>query len=434
MDVLTSSRIREADAKAASPTPAHWRRWSILVLLSLGAVIAFVDRTSIAAVIAAPSFRLHFGLSDLDRGTLASSFFWSYAALQIPMGWIVDRFGVKRPYTILFIVWCLASAGTGLMTSFSGLILMRLLTGVGESIVVPATYRWIKLNFDESNSGTVAGIYMLGTKIGPAIGAPLAAWLIVMHDWRAMFLITGLVGLIWLVPWMLLTTSDRAPTALVANEKSKNGARVRVSAILSSPMIWGTIILTFCYNYFVFYSMTWMPAYLVEQHGVSLRSSGIYSFFSFMGIAVVALAAGWVADMMIKRGMDAVIVRKSFTVAGFVLASTELVGGYAGSVHGAVFWNIVSLSGLGLATANNLALIRLTMIPAPAVGFVTGLQNVATSLAGIVTPILSGWLLQQTGSYDAPMKAIFVCLLVGAGSCILLVRSKWVPKIEDNRV
>lgn len=202
-----------------------------------------------------------------------------------------------------------------------------------------------------------------------------------------------------------------------------------IRPILASPLVWGTTIINFCYNYFVFYCMTWMPAYLVEQRGLSLNTMSLYSFFSFAGIAIVALTSGWTADVMIRRGMDAAAVRKGFVVAGFAIACTELLGANTDSVNVALFWNVVSLSGLGLATANHLALCRLTLIPAPAVGLVTGIQNVSTSIAGIVVPILSSWLLQWSGSYRAPMQVIFVFLVLGAVTCIVLLRPRWTPKI-----
>lgn len=439
MSAISDAAAAERPARTMA-TMTNRRRWAILILLALGGVIAYVDRTSISEVLADHSFRQHLGLTDVDRGMLASAFFWSYAVLQIPMGWLVDRFGVKRPYTIMFLIWCLASAGTGLMSSFAGLLLMRIFTGMGEAIVGPATYRWIRLNFKDESGGTAVGLYLLGTKLGPAIGAPLAAWLIVMHDWRFMFLITGFAGLLWLIPWVFLATNDRAAYAEAAAKKraaaEANKRRVPfgriLRALLSSPVVWGSIICSFCYFYFIFYSMTWMPAYLVEQHGLSLRKSGFYTFFSFLGVAFVALAAGWLADRIVRRGWDAVLVRKSFVVAGFVLAATELFGGYSTSVHAAVFWNILSLSGIGLVSANNLALCRLTLIPTPAVGLVTALQDLAVSFAGIITPIFSGWLLQESGSYDAPMKVIFIFLLVAAGSCIVLYRRKWAPVIDEN--
>ncbi len=404
-------------------------RWAILILLAIGAIFAFVSRTNIAQVLTLPSFIKQFHLTDLDRGNLNSAFFWSYAALQIPMGWIVDRYGVKLPYAISLIVWCLASAATGLTNTIGALILMRVITGAGEAIVVPASYRWIRQNFTETQSGLAVGIYMLGTKIGPAIGGPLAAWLIVKYDWHLMFIIVGLVGLIWLVPWMGLVKSDKVGEVVT---KTRKKSAVSLGSIMSSPLVWGTIVINFCYNYFVFYCMTWLPAYFVEQRHLSITKEGLYTAFSFSGIAIVALAAGWIADVMIKWGWNAVIVRKTFVVAGFAIACTELFGVFAHTEQGALFWAVVSLSGLGLATANHLALCRLTLIPAPAVGLVSGVQNVSTSLAGIVTPILSGWLKQTSGGYTAPMIAILVFLVIGGLTCIVLLREKWAPKVPED--
>jgi len=192
------------------------------------------------------------------------------------------------------------------------------------------------------------------------------------------------------------------------------------------------MVTNFCYGYFTFYCMTWMPSYLVEQRGLSLQQSGLYTFFSFAGIALVAVVAGWAADRVIARGKDPVFVRKAFVVAGFVGACTVLLGVTSQSLETALFWNVASLSFLGLATANNLALCRLTLIPKPAIGLVTGVQQVATSLAGGVAASLSGWLLQISGGYDLPMKVIFVFLVIGALATIVLLRPEWAPKVPEQ--
>jgi MFS family permease len=197
-------------------------------------------------------------------------------------------------------------------------------------------------------------------------------------------------------------------------------------------MMWGALIVAFCYNYFTFYSMTWMPSYLVEQRGLSLESSGLYTFFSFAGIAIVSLAAGWFADRLIARGGNAVRVRKAFVITGLLGASSVVLGAYARTLEMALFWNVFSLTFVGLATANILTLCRLTLVPAPIVGLVTGIQQVGTSLAGIVAPILSGWLLQISGSYDLPMKAIFVFLLIGAIATAVFLRPEWAPKLPED--
>src|ERR1700722_17062066 len=128
--------------------------------------------------------------------------------LQIPTGCLVDRYGVKIPYAISFVVWCLASAATGLTRSVGELTSLRVITGAGGAIVTPASFRWMRQHSSEQQSGLAVGVYMLGSKIGPAIGAPIAAWLITLYDWHLMFIIVGLAGLIWLGPWLLMVKKD----------------------------------------------------------------------------------------------------------------------------------------------------------------------------------------------------------------------------------
>jgi MFS transporter, ACS family, D-galactonate transporter len=403
--------------------------WAILVLLALGLLISFVDRTSLSAALADQHFVREFALTSVERGWLNSAVFWSYGLVQMPMGWLVDRYGVKWPYAICFVLWCIAAAATGMVTTLAALIVMRLLIGVAESVVVPATYRYLADNFAETQKGTALGIFSIGGKMGPALGAPIAAWIIVNHSWQLMFIATGLIGLIWLLPWLAMVRNDFPSRAELAVAK-RRAASVPLKNLLVSPVVWGGLVNNFCYSYFAFYCMTWMPAYLVEQRGLSLEKSGLYTFFSFAGIAIVAALAGWGADRIIARGHDAVIVRKCFIVAGFIGGTTVLLGAYAPSLQMALFWNVLSLSLLGLVTANTLALCKLTLIPKQAVGLNTGLQQVAASLAGGVSASLSGWLLHIGGSYKWPMMAIFAFLLIGATSTLVLLQRKWVPKVN----
>jgi MFS family permease len=389
-------------------------------------VIAYASRSNLSVALALPEFIDSFRLSDSDRGMLNSAFFWTYAALQIPAGWIVDRYGVRIPYALSFLFWCVASATTAFARSLPQLFTLRVLLGAGEAIVAPASYRWIRFNFAEKQRGLAVGLYMTGTKIGPAVGTPLAAWLIMQYDWRLMFLLIGLGGLVWLIPWMVLVKDeDRQP----ARQAGTTAVPVPIpfSRIMASPVTWGTVIATFCYMYFVYFCMTWMPAYFVEQRHLSLSKMGLYTFFSFAGMAIVATLAGWGADLIIARGRNAVTVRKWFTIAGFAIACTELIGAQSHSVNVALFYAVLSLSGLGLATANYWALTQ-TLIPAYAIGRVSGVQNTSASLAGIVAPILTGWLKQSTGSYEAPMQAIWVFLLVGVLSYLVMVREKYAPR------
>ena len=196
-----------------------------------------------------------------------------------------------------------------------------------------------------------------------------------------MFLLLGLGGLIWLVPWIWLVPDDRRETAKKTGAPTAGAADLPFRRILASPVAWGTVIATFSYMYFVYFCITWMPAYFVEQRHLSLSKMGLYTFFSFGGMAVVATLGGWAADRMIARGGNPVGVRKWFTIAGFAIACTELIGAQSSSATVALLFAVVSLSGLGLATANYWALTQ-TLIPASAIGRMSGVQNCAASVAG----------------------------------------------------
>ncbi|WP_048995515.1 MFS transporter, partial [Burkholderia multivorans] len=182
--------------------------WFILGLLALGVLISFVDRSSISSALADASFVTRFSLTSIDRGWINAAFFWSYGLFQVPMGWVADRYGVKWPYAICFALWCIATALMGAVSTLAGLVVMRLVIGVAEAIVIPASYRWIRNNFDERRNGLAVGLLAMGNKLGPAIGAPVAAWVIVAWSWKAMFVATGLLGLLWLAPWLLLVRND----------------------------------------------------------------------------------------------------------------------------------------------------------------------------------------------------------------------------------
>jgi MFS family permease len=380
-------------------------------------VIAYIDRTALSIAIAEPQFRDYFGLTNSQRGLMNSAFFWSYALLQVPAGWMVDRIGVKYPYAASFFFWSIVSACTGFARTVTQLFVIRLLLGIGEATVAPASLRWIRMNVEEKQRGLAMGIYMAGTKIGPAIGAPIAAYLIAAYGWRAMFYMTGLVSLVWLVPWLALVKRDEPRPARAVNAKTE----VPFLQVFKGTTIWGIIIGTFCYSCYLYFCITWLPAYFKEHRNLPLELMGLYTMFSFIGMAATTIISGWAADRLIARGGDPVKVRKTFTIAGLLLAATEVFGAGAVSANLALFFSIFSLAGLGVATANYWALTQ-TVVPGTAIGRIGGLQNTASNLAGVAAPILTGWLIDATGTYEAPMQAIAILLLIGAASYAVLVK------------
>ncbi len=402
------------------------RRWTIIGLLCLGFMVAYFDRVNLSVAVADATFQEHFQLDSEQKGQLLSAFFMSYTLVQIPAGWFVDKYGVKFPYAGGFFIWSLMSAATAWVGNFQQLFGLRLLLGLGESVITPAGMRWIRFNIPESQRGLVVGIYMAAAKIGPAIGTPIAGALLVSYGWRDMFLIIGLGSLLWLVPWLMLVKNDDREIEAAA-QKAAGGQSLSFWDTLFSPVMLGTIIGTFCYQYFVYYCLTWLPSYFGKERHLDVAKSSWFTGASFGGMAIVAILAGWWADRLISRGADPVATRKRFIIAGFLIASTEILGVYSTSLEAALFWSIFSLSGLGMTTANYWALTQ-TLLSSAAVGRVVGVQNAAANLPGVVAPWLTGYLLKQTGSYTAPMYSILFFLALGIGAYVFLVKQEYAPR------
>jgi MFS family permease len=392
-------------------------------------IIAYFDRVNLS--VAKLPMADEFGWSETQFGWALSAFFWSYTLLQIPSGILVDRYGVRLPYIIGFLLWSLSSAAMAVTSTVGMLIALRLLLGVGESVVTPASHRYIRMHFAEEQRGLAIGIYMAGTKIGPALGFPVAAYLVTAYGWRMMFILMGGLSLFWLIPWMGWVKKDDVAALPQAAKNVAKGSpgQQRVSAwgIMRSPVMWGVIVGTFCYMYFVYYYMNWIPTYFKRQHGMSINDSAWFGMASFAGMAVVAIVAGWAADLFIKRGYDAINVRKVFTVGGFVCASAQTLSLFTDSTSVEIFLTIFSLSGLGLATANYWALTQ-SLIPGGSIAMVVGIQNTAANMAGIVATALTGWMVDATGSFDTPIRMIGVWLVIGTACYLLLVRRKYAPK------
>ena len=404
------------------------RPWGAVVLLCAGMIIAYVHRVDLSSAL--PLMSEEFTWSATQGGQASAAFFWIYFLLQIPAGLAADRWGVRFVYWVGFLIWCFATAASALTVSLGMLIGLRLLLGLGQSILTPAGMRYIRLSFEEEQRGSAVGIFMAGTKIGPALGFVISAYLLDAFGWRGMFAVLGLVALIWLVPFFLRIKKDDPAAQPARGEDTAAGGSVSTRAILRSPVIWGTILGTFCYMYFVYYCMTWMPSYFKQQYGMSIKEQGWYSAVAFGGMAIVIVLAGRAADALIQRGYDAVNVRKGFTIAGFLCASTQTIAAFTDSVPVMLFFAVFSLCGLGLMTANYWALTQ-TLIPGGRIAMVVGIQNMASNFAGAVSPWITGWLVDRTGSFDAPIQTVAVWLAIGMASYIFLVRRKYAPKAEQ---
>jgi MFS family permease len=401
------SSFSSIDVPRLAPSSQH--RWVITGLLFAGMTINYIDRTTLA--VAAPVLEREFGLSKGMIGVLLSVFFWVYAAVQLPSGWIIDRFDIKKTYAWAFAEWSLVSAATGLVNSILGLSFMRGLLALGESVSTPASIRSIRYLFQPAERGFPTGVYNSGTKLGPAIGTPLCAVLLVHYGWRGMFFVTGLLGLVWLAPWLYFY---QAPTEEKAHKLGGGLTGVDVPplwAYFRLRTMWGIFLGFLCYGYVLHVYLTWLPGYLVSEWKMSMLQMGFWGSIPFVSYAIMIPVAGLVADRIIARGRRELAVRKAFVGVGLFLGMLIIPAAFVNTGRTAIFFFTASTSGLGLATANIWAITQ-TLAPVRHVGTWCGIQNFGGVIGAALAPLMTGLLVGFTGSF------LVALILAGFLSCL----------------
>jgi MFS family permease len=395
----------------------HQRQaWTLLALLIGAMVVSFFDRGNLA--VAAPVLAPELGLSSWQLGLLLSAFFWSYAACQIPAGWLADRIEVRWAYAGGFLLWSLATLGTAAAASFGGLLSMRLLLGVGESITYPATSRVLAAVFPERRRGLANSLVDLGARLGPALGTMCGALLVATIGWRGLFVATGLGALVWLGPWLA-----RAPRHMGATVLSAHGAGPDWNGLLRCRAVWGTCAGLCGANYAWYFLLSWLPSYLVRERHLSLNSVAIWGSVPYVSMALSSITGGVLADRRIARGASPVRVRRAFLVTGLVLTAVLLPSVLLPRLEWAIGGLLLSCLAFGIYASNVFALTQ-TLAGPDAAGRWTGLQNACGNLAGIVSPALTGWIVNRTGHFAIAFLAAGLACLCGASSFRFLVRDR----------
>ena len=385
-----------------------------VALLAISVFINYIDRGSLS--IAAPALKEELQLSPSQIGILFSSFFWTYAGFQILSGWLVDRFNVNWVLAAGFFVWSSATAATSAAHSFTMLLILRLLLGAGESVAFPSYSKILAKHCPEILRGRANALVASGIASGPAFGIFFGAMLMARYGWRPFFIGLGLLSLLWLVPWMRwmpagpgLTVSSiaRAPSIL---------------QILEQRSAWGTFFGLFAYNYLSYFLLTWLPSYLVHERHFSMQKMGGIGGAAYLILAISALISGSISDFWIERGGTPTRVRKTFTSLGLALSSVFCfaVVAFAYDERLATLFLFLTCAGAGLCTSNLWAITQ-TLAGPSAAGKWTGLQNFVGNFAGIISPWLTGFVVQRTGHYFWAFAVTAGVLLGGALSWAFVV-------------
>ncbi len=406
---MTDTVINAKGSEAAPPGVSSKRRWAIVSLLFTASLINYLDRATIS--FALPLISGDLGLAPSTKGLLLSSFFWSYALIQIPVGWCADRFNLRWLYAGAFTLWSLAQGLTGLAGSLAVLVGFRILLGIGESIYLPGGTKIVSLLFARRERGLPSGLFDFGTRTGLVIEGVLVPWLLVHYGWRRTFLMIGFAALFWLVPWLMVFPSRM---------RSRDGGSVSRQPGLFSKRLWsaladrnlvGICFGFFCFDYYWYVLVTWLPDYLVTVRRLSIGQAGFYASLAFLTFGVTEPIGGWIADRLISRGWDETRTRKGIVTVSF-LTGLLLIAAIRVPDTRVAIGLLIGGCLVGLSTGNLLVILQ-CCAPAEQVGVWTGAENFAGNLAGVIAPLAIGFLIQRTGSYVPGFGLGSIVLLTG---------------------
>jgi MFS family permease len=401
-----SSPISVSEILAVTNT----HRWTIIGLLFVASLINYFDRATIS--MALPLLSSEFKLGPQDKGILLSAFFWSYALMQIPMGWLADRINLRWLYAGAFAAWSVAQGLMGLAETMTMLITLRILLGIGESIYLPGGSKVVSLLFTAKERGLPSGIFDFGTRTGLVLEGLIVPWCLYHYGWRRTFLIVGFSGLLWLIPWLLAT-----PRRLQGNggSKSAGGASPatvqQLRSVLRSRNLLGICLGFFCFDYYWYLLVTWLPDYLVTVRHLTVLKAGFYSSLPFFVFGVSEPIGGWIADRLVRKGWDETRTRKAVVTVAFATGLLLIPAAIVRS-PGAAVALIIGGSLVGLATGNLLVILQ-SCAPPNDIGLWTGVENFVGNLAGILAPLATGFLINWTGSYFPGFALAAIVLVAG---------------------
>ena len=398
-----------ATPKADVPATARLSSTEIrlLILLVASVFINYIDRSNLS--IAAPMVQDELSLSLEQLGSLLGAFFWTYALVQLfgIAGWLTDRFPVGWVFAIGFLIWSAATAVTGLVSGFTAIFAMRLIVGAGESVAYPCYSKILASDFPQHHRGFANALLDAGSKLGPALGTLIGGLMVARMGWRMFFIALGIGSLLWLIPWLMYMPRDRAAEAVAANKGPALGE------MLSKRSAWGAFGAHFCGNYFWFFLLTWLPSYVIRERNFSADKMAVVVSIAFSLMALATIAAGWWSDRRIARGVSPTLARKTCVGGGLIGSTIILPVAVVQDETASIVLLLLACMAFGVYTSNHWAITQ-TLAGPLAAGRWTSIQNGVGNLSGIAAPVLTGVVVDRTGSFYLAFLVAAVIALVGA--------------------
>jgi len=406
-------------------------RLGILALVTLATMLNYLDRSVMS--VAKPSMASELQISAATMGFIFSAFSWTYAFAQIPGGAVLDRLGVRITYAGSLVLWSLATFAHGLMSSVAGLFSMRLALGLAEAPCYPSNSRILNNWFPQIERARATGVYSVGQYVGVGFMLPVLVWIVATWGWRSLFFIVGGIGVVYgLIFWSQYRDPNdsarvnRGELDLIAEGGGLTTPTARVpftfaniGKLLSKRQILGASIGQFCGNSTLVFFLTWFPSYLAEERHMDWIKSGFAASIPYIAASIGVLFGGYASDRIIRATGSATLGRKLPIVAGLLMCSTMIAANYISDNN--VVIAIMSVAFFGQGMVNLGWTLISDVAPRSMIGLTGGVFNLCANLAGIITPIVVGLVVQKTGSFYGALAYIGVLGLVGAASYIFIV-------------
>jgi sugar phosphate permease len=408
------------------------RRWRIAFLLGVGVLVNYFDRVNLS--VSHNALVQSFGITDVIFGYLSSAYSFTYAALQLPIGVILDKLGVRRVGRIGIFLWSCASFGAAITPTLHGLFGARFLLGIGEAPTFPANAKAIGHWFPHHERSFATACFDAAAKLASAVGIPLMGFVLLWAGWRWSFALTGFISLAYfLLFWRvyrepledpLLTETEREyiDCSEASNDTGAQSAKEHsLFYLLTVPKVMGLALGSGAYNYVFYLLLTWLPTYLSTSLHIDLLHSFIYTSVPWL-IATTTdlLIGGMMVDFFVRRGANGSRIRRIILIAGTAFGLGIFGAAHAPSAAYALFWISLSIGGLAAAAPVMWSLPSF-IASRPNVGKVGGIINFAGQISGICAPIITGYVVQTQHSYALAFIIPAAYLLIGIGGYIFLL-------------
>lgn len=407
------------------------KRGFIYALLFSLLAISMLDRINMS--VAGSSIAKEMNLSPTALGYLFSSFLWIYVLCLLPWGSITDRLGTRRTLTVAVTLWSIAQMCTGLAPTLLTMFLSRLGLGIGESAVNPGANSVIREWAPRSERGLASAIWISGSLAGPVVGALLVSWLVADFGWRVSFIFTALIGLTWVAIWLLVFHRPEHASWLSPAERAKiigeregerdaAGPSIGYRGLLASPTMWGLAVTQGCMTYTAYFFLTWLPGYMQMSRGFSIMQSGVYTALPY-GLAIVfCVVLSYFSDRLVDGSTPQSGKRRNAVAFGSLATAVVLLTPFASSMGVVVVLLTIGLTFSGASQSWNFALTNDLLRTHSDVGRAFAFLTLGGNSFGILAPIVTGYLVTNTGSFTIPFIICGALAVLGAVTAMLATR------------